>query len=150
MGGGQFSIIVFWPPGHFSTRVNILSDTASSSHKWVADHKTGPRVVETAKTNSGFNAPNFSHNSGMRQGREKTKGKIYMGQITCPISTYSWSTPCHTPRCLAQGYLAPGTSSILSSSVALKYPFYHIPIPYYHPQTGQVCTRVDGTKHTNF
>ena len=24
---GQFSIIVFWPPGHFSTRVNILSDT---------------------------------------------------------------------------------------------------------------------------
>ena len=27
IGGGQFSIIVFWPPGHFSTQVNILSDT---------------------------------------------------------------------------------------------------------------------------
>ena len=27
--GGEFSIIVFWPPGHFSMLVNILSDTGS-------------------------------------------------------------------------------------------------------------------------
>ena len=29
--GDQFSIIVFWSPGHFSTRVNILSDTGTKS-----------------------------------------------------------------------------------------------------------------------
>ena len=34
--------------------------TGSSSHEWVAGRKTGPHVVELAKANCGFNAPNFS------------------------------------------------------------------------------------------
>ena len=36
--------------------------TGSSSREWVVGRKTGPCVVEPAKANSGFNAPNFSCN----------------------------------------------------------------------------------------
>ena len=39
--------------------------TGSSSRECVAGHETGPRVVEPAKANSGFNAPNFSHNCSL-------------------------------------------------------------------------------------
>ena len=39
--------------------------TSSSSHEWVAGRKTRPRVIEPAKANFGFNAPNFSRNCSL-------------------------------------------------------------------------------------
>ena len=39
--------------------------TGSSGHEWVAGREIGPRVMEPAKANSGFNAPNFSRNCSL-------------------------------------------------------------------------------------
>ena len=39
--------------------------TGSSSCEWVAGRETGPRVVEPANANSGFNVPNFSRNCSL-------------------------------------------------------------------------------------
>ena len=37
----------------------------SFSREWVVGRETGPRVLEPAKANSSFNAPNFSRNCSL-------------------------------------------------------------------------------------
>ena len=42
--------------------ISIRRPKTGESREWVAGRETGPRVVESGKANSGFNAPNFSRN----------------------------------------------------------------------------------------